>query len=245
MAALAYAPVHSSYGIGSVISRPQSVAYMAPHAAYSHGVYSDPLLHSYTSGPYTSYEASRSSTSLVPLSRRLTNRSYNNLLDYDYPGGQLAPALGSMPLSVPRHRRRSSVSFVTRPPMLDQYRLSGSHQIKFKRRGAFSAGITLAEAQSHIRLSNNDHYTLRDLNADGRDTILLTVRWTGYAPMSYEIPLDSYSGRLSLQTLSRRVARACVHYLQSNMVPIMWDRVEIHHIEEIGMGVWQPMLRAI
>ncbi len=29
------------------------------------------------------------------------------------------------------------------------------------------------------------------------------------------------------------------------MVPIMWDRVEIHHIEEIGMGVWQPMLRAI
>lgn len=46
MAAIAYAPVHSSYG--SVISRPQSVAYMAPHTGYSHGVYSDPLLHSYT-----------------------------------------------------------------------------------------------------------------------------------------------------------------------------------------------------
>ncbi len=162
--------------------------------------------------------------------------AYSNLLDYDYPGGQLVPALGSMPLSLPRHRRRSSVSFVTRPPLLDQYRLSGSHQIKFKRKGAFSAGITLAEAQSHIRLSNNDHYTLRDLNADGRDSVLLTVRvcisalyvstlvdkhlnqWTGYAPMSYEIPLDSYGGRLSLQTLSRRVACACVHYLQVCLV---------------------------
>jgi hypothetical protein len=47
MATMAYAPIHSGYG--SVISRPQSVAYMAPGAtAYSHGVYSDPLLHSYT-----------------------------------------------------------------------------------------------------------------------------------------------------------------------------------------------------
>ena len=147
------------------------------------------------------------------------------------------PALGSMPLSIPhRRRRRSSVSFVTRPPLVDQYHLSGSHQIKFKRKGAFGAGITLAEAQSHIRLSNNDHYTMRDLNADGRDSVLLTVRvcisplypyphwlinlnqWTGYAPMSYEIPLDSYHGRLSLQTLARRVARACVHYLQVCLV---------------------------
>jgi hypothetical protein len=104
--------------------------------------------------------------------------AYDNLLDYDYPGSHLAPTLGSMPLTHTntRRRRRSSVSFVTRPPVLDQYRLSGSHQIKFKRRGAFGAGITLAEAQSHTRLSNNDHYTLRDLNADGRANILLTAR---------------------------------------------------------------------
>lgn len=101
--------------------------------------------------------------------------AYDNLLDYDYPGSQLAPAFGSMALTHTRRRRQSNVSFVTRP-VLDQHRLSGSHQIKFRRRGAFSAGITLAEAQSHIRLSNNDHYTLRDLNADGRATVLLTVR---------------------------------------------------------------------
>jgi hypothetical protein len=98
------------------------------------------------------------------------------MLDYDYPGNQLVPAFGSMALTHTRRRRRSSVSFVTRPPVLDQHRLSGSHQIKFRRRGAFSAGITLAEAQSHTRLSNNDHYTMRDLNADGRATVLLTVR---------------------------------------------------------------------
>ncbi|KAF8735655.1 hypothetical protein AX14_001710 [Amanita brunnescens Koide BX004] len=173
MATMAYAPVHSGYG--SVIPRPQSVAYMAPPTAYA---YSDPVHHSYSTGPYTSYNPSRSSTSLVPMGHRLTGPSYDNLLDYDYPGSHLAPTLGSMPLTHTntRRRRRSSVSFVTRPPVLDQYRLSGSHQIKFKRRGAFGAGITLAEAQSHTRLSNNDHYTLRDLNADGRANILLTAR---------------------------------------------------------------------
>ena len=34
--------------------------------------------------------------------------------------------------------------------------------------------------------------------------------------MTYEIPLDAsgYDGRVSLQTLARRVSRACVHYLQ-------------------------------
>lgn len=103
------------------------------------------------------------------------------MLDYDYPGNQMVPGFGSMALTHTRRRRRSSVSFVTRPPVLvDQHRLSGSHQIKFRRRGALSAGITLAEAQSHIRLSNNDHYTMRDLNADGRATVLLTVRVSIY-----------------------------------------------------------------
>lgn len=145
----------------------------------------------------------------------------------------------------PRHRRHSAVSFVTRPPVVNQYPLSGYHQIKFKRRGSFSAGITLAEAQAHhIRLSNNHHYTLYDLHAESTGTILLTIRWSGYSPMSYEIPVDSsYDGRVSLQTLARRIARACVHYLRSNMVPIMRNHLELHHIEETSYGVWQPMLR--
>ncbi|KAF8631212.1 hypothetical protein AX15_002543 [Amanita polypyramis BW_CC] len=174
------------------------------------------------------HDASRSSTSLVPMASRLTGPSFE-ALDHAVP--------------FPRRRRRSTVSFVTAPPVFDPHRHSGHHQIRFKRKGALNAGITLTEAQSHIRLSNNDHYTLYDLNADNRATILLTVRWTGYPPMSYEIPLDSYDNRISLQTLARRVARACVHYFQSNVIPVTWDRVEIHHIEEISYGVWQPMLR--
>ena len=32
--------------------------------------------------------------------------------------------------------------------------------------------------------------------------------------MTYEIPVDGYEGRVQLQTLGRRIARACVHFLQ-------------------------------
>lgn len=32
--------------------------------------------------------------------------------------------------------------------------------------------------------------------------------------MTYEIPVDGYDGRVSLQTVARRIARACVHFLQ-------------------------------
>jgi hypothetical protein len=42
----------------------------------------------------------------------------------------------------------------------------------------------------------------------------LIFQWAGYAPLTYEVPLDVYDGRVSMQALSRRVARACVHYLQ-------------------------------
>lgn len=29
---------------------------------------------------------------------------------------------------------------------------------------------------------------------------------------------------------------------QANMVPISWDRVILYHLEEISIGVWQPVL---
>lgn len=32
--------------------------------------------------------------------------------------------------------------------------------------------------------------------------------------MTYELPVDGYDGRVELQTLARRVARACVHFIQ-------------------------------
>lgn len=87
--------------------------------------------------------------------------------------------------------------------------------------------------------------------------------------MTYEIPVDGYEGRVQLQTLARRIARACVHFLQvstpprrvfpveharkwpvwltvaclqANMIPISWDRVILYHLEETSIGVWQPVL---
>ena len=32
--------------------------------------------------------------------------------------------------------------------------------------------------------------------------------------MTYEVPIDGYDGRISLQTLMRRVARGCLHFVQ-------------------------------
>lgn len=81
-----------------------------------------------------------------------------------------------------RHRRHSAVSFVTPAGGRDvysQYRHGGrpgSLSIKFKRKGSFMAGIGLDEAQSHMRLSNNDAYSLYDLHADSRGRILLKVK---------------------------------------------------------------------
>lgn len=40
------------------------------------------------------------------------------------------------------------------------------------------------------------------------------LQWTGYTSLTYEIPLDVHDGRVSMQSLARRVSRACVHYLQ-------------------------------
>lgn len=39
--------------------------------------------------------------------------------------------------------------------------------------------------------------------------------------MTYEIPLDGFDRRVSLQTLARRVSRACVHYLQVRLLTLV------------------------
>ncbi|KAJ7781612.1 hypothetical protein B0H16DRAFT_1299427 [Mycena metata] len=190
---------------------------------------------------------------LIPQSHRLTGPSYEDLSmrepyygdDMQLPGARhaLTPMVGYGNTSR-RHRRHSTVSYSALPPVVDGgYRAPGSMHIKFKRKGALLAGINLGDAQStRTRLSGNDAYTLHDLHADWRRRIYLKVRWAGYAPLTYEVPLDVYDGRVSMQALSRRVARACVHYLQMNMVPVMYSRVELHHLEEVAYGVWQPML---
>jgi hypothetical protein len=49
------------------------------------------------------------------------------------------------------------------------------------------------------------------------------VQWTGYSALTYEIPLAGYD-RVDLQTLARRISRACVHYLQvcRSTQPLLW-----------------------
>jgi len=39
-------------------------------------------------------------------------------------------------------------------------------------------------------------------------------QWTGYPTLTYEVPIDGYDGRISLQTLMRRIARGCLHFVQ-------------------------------
>lgn len=78
---------------------------------------------------------------------------------------------------MPRPRRHSTVSFTARPPGLDHYRVPSSLHLKFKRKGSFTSGIGLDEAQSRsIRLSGNDAYSFHDLHADSRSRIYLRVK---------------------------------------------------------------------
>ena len=65
-----------------------------------------------------------------------------------------------------------SLSRMGRP----DYRRQGSTVIKFKRKGGFRSGITLGEAMSDAHLSQNEEYSLYDLNADGRGRIILKIR---------------------------------------------------------------------
>ncbi|KAG6831870.1 hypothetical protein H0H92_006987 [Tricholoma furcatifolium] len=195
------------------------------HAIYPEDGYPDPSYSMYGPPP-------RAAT--MPISHRLTGPSYENLDVRD-------PYYSD----VGHRHRRHSVSYATYPtPVLDTYRLPGSQKIKFKRRGSFTSGISLAEAQDHVRLSGNDSYRVYDFHADSRSRILLRIQWHGYSPMTYELPLENYDGHVSLQTVARRISRACVHYLQANIIPIVWDRVQLHHLEEVSYGIWQPMLSA-
>ncbi|EKM59447.1 uncharacterized protein PHACADRAFT_249944 [Phanerochaete carnosa HHB-10118-sp] len=140
-----------------------------------------------------------------------------------------------------RRRRHSSVSARQRPS-LDSFRRPNGTLVKFRRKGGFRSGVSLGEAMANVRMSGNDDYTFHDLNVDPRGRVVLKIRWSGYTSMTYEIPVDGYEGRVQLQTLARRIARACVHFLQANMIPISWDRVILYHLEEISIGVWQPVL---
>jgi len=213
------------------------------------GMYNDPLLYgeNYPQPSYSMYGSSAHLASARMSHHHLPGTAYDDsyYMDDRPMSTGVYPPVVQQSMSLPRHRRHSyssSMPYTTRQPLMNGYHGLSSILIKFKRKGAFTAGITLGEAQSNVRLSGNDSYTFHDLNVDPRGRLFMRVTWPGYTPLTYEIPVDGYGGRVDLQTLARRVARAVVHFLQANVVPIHWDRVELHHLEEVSPGTWQPVL---
>jgi hypothetical protein len=86
-----------------------------------------------------------------------------------------------IPHTARRPRRHSTVTFSDLPPPMDSYRRPSTIDIKFKRKGSCISGISLGEAQGHIRLSNNDVYTVHDLHANHRGRVLLRIRVSIYS----------------------------------------------------------------
>ncbi|KJA30134.1 hypothetical protein HYPSUDRAFT_60974 [Hypholoma sublateritium FD-334 SS-4] len=241
----AYSDPYASRSLSRSLSRRQSMGY--PSTPYPHQMYPDGMTGSDYQAPYQTYGAP--SSSVVPMSHRLASQAGYDYEEPYYDGGRQMSSMShgtsmshggySSSMVAPRSRRHSTVSFAA-PPAIDPYRSPSAIHLKFKRKGSFTSGIGLDEAQQRIRLSGHDSHTFHDLHADGRGRIYL--KWAGYSSLTYEIPLDGYDSRINLETLARRVSRACVHYLQANVIPIVWDRVVLHHLEEISYGVWQPML---
>ncbi|KAI0637911.1 hypothetical protein C8Q77DRAFT_1048613 [Trametes polyzona] len=193
----AYPLQHSlSHGVPAYGVHPSEFGYQDPLYAGAYG-------EGYPQGAYPVYAPSRTVSQF--------GRAYDDLDIRD-------PYYASAPYMRRRHSMSRSMSRMGRPT-LDGYRRMSSMVIKFKRKGGFRSGITLGEAMSDAHLSNNYDYTIYDLNADARGRIILKVKWAGYNAMTYELPVDTYDGRVELQTVARRIARACVHFLQLNFKP--------------------------
>ncbi|KAH7931374.1 hypothetical protein BV22DRAFT_1053341 [Leucogyrophana mollusca] len=229
-------PAYDSY------SRPRrpSMGYPGTPAASFQRVnsYHDPMM-TYPQPNYSIYSAPSASLSQhhIPAYDDMGIGRHDSYYQGDHylSNGVYPPVV--QPMSLPRRRRSSSVSYSSRPAFSGNF-LGGPSIVKFKRKGAFRSGVTLSEAQANVRLSGYDSYTYHDLNVDARGKIYLRIRWPGYSPLNYEIPIDGYDGRVDLQALARRVGRAVAHYLQANVVPIPWDRIELQQLEEVEMGTW-------
>jgi len=141
-----------------------------------------------------------------------------------------------------RRLRRASTYDRSRSstPFLDSFRRLMT--LKFKPKGTHRSGVSLTEALDNIRISGDKTYSPRSLNADSRGNLYMRIIWTGYPTLTYEVPIDGYDGRISLQTLMRRVARGCLHFVQSRGIPIHPDRIILHSIEEVTAGTWQPVI---
>lgn len=154
--------------------------------------------------------------------------------------------------SAKRSRRASSVGpgglgyagIVGDPYRGDPYRRPGGHvTIKFRLKGATHSGISVSEALDRARLSQGSAYLMHDVSMDMTGKISIRIRWSGYRSNTYSIPLGTdYHGYVDLQSLARRTSRAIVHFMESNGIALPWHRVVIHRLEEIGPGIWFPVL---
>ncbi|KIJ70425.1 hypothetical protein HYDPIDRAFT_105142 [Hydnomerulius pinastri MD-312] len=242
----AYDPYYS----GTRSRRPSLSYTSTPASFHSHGVplsssYHEPAMQQgYSQPSYSMYASTAGNLS----AHHLPATSYDDIGVHDpyYRGerrGSFGGSVGAypplvQPMAAPRRRRSSSVSYSSAPGFVDSFRRGSAPIVKFKRKGAFRSGITLGEAQANVRLSGWDSYSFRDLNVDGRGKIYVNIRWPGYSPLNYEIPVDGYNSYVDLQSLARRVGRAVAHYLQANVIPIPWDRIELQYMEEMAMGTW-------
>ncbi|KAH9938484.1 uncharacterized protein B0H18DRAFT_1081130 [Fomitopsis serialis] len=194
----------------------RSLSYGQQYAYPPAGVaYSQPLTG--TPGVYDTYGQGNYPAAYTP-GRSMSQYAYDDMnIRNSYFPETYASSGYATPYAPNLSRRRSSMHSRSRSRSRmghDGYRGLGSTLIKFKRKGGFRSGVTLGEAMSNAMLSGNDSYSHYDFNADHRGKIILKIRWTGYTSMTYELPVDNYDGRVELQTLARRVARACVHFIQ-------------------------------
>lgn len=171
-------------------------------------------------------------------------------------GPAVAPPLGSYPSQHYGMKNRSRRASTPGPgmygvPMAPVSLMAsdgGYHQrtgatIKFRAKGEYHAGISLSDATGDVPLSRSYRYSFHELRLGHRGRMFVRVRWNGYRPLNYEIPVTGYSdGWVNMQSLARRLARAIGHFLQTNAITIPWDRVILHRLEEETPGVWLPVL---
>jgi len=241
---MSYPPVFD--GIArSMSTRPrlQSISY-GPNAGFhpDHAYYSEPLrhaqIHPESIRPYSTHGPVFAGGELSRHPSRYAGSYEDDMyLDDAYDRQGLYPSSKSSR----RHRRHSTYGGIQgAAPFFDGLRRPSV--LKFKHKGGYHSGVTLTEAMENVRISGDKLYSHRDLATDGRGNLYMKIIWSGYAPLTYEIPIDGHDGRVSLQTLMRRVSRACLHYIQSRAVLLHPDRILLHSIEEVTPGTWQPVM---
>ncbi|KAJ3761004.1 hypothetical protein EV360DRAFT_68220 [Lentinula raphanica] len=115
---------------------------------------------------------------------------------------------------------------------------------RYIHKGYLKSNISLVEAQDCPELLDNNpsRYSLHDLHTS-QGLVLMDIAWVGYYTRRYGIPIKaSNNNRIDLQSLARRIFRACNEYFQTNRIPIPLDQVNLQRIEEISYGIWQPIL---